>query len=361
MKTERRRKFVINAFYFFVLAAIVYVIFRYAMSLFAPFIFAAFVVVLLKPVIGFCTSKLRIKRRIAALAVVFLFYAVLGGICAFAIARSYISLKGLFTELPQLYTSNVKPVLDGLFDDIELWIQKLDPSLSSIVNTAFTKVTDSIGSVVTNYSVKAVGALSGIAAKIPAILVGIIFTIVASFFFAGDYYRVTGFVMRQLPEKARNILITAKNYTFGIIGKYIRSYTLIMVITFFELSAGFWVISKITGLANPFLLALIIAVFDLLPVVGVGTVLIPWSLIEFVTGDYIMGICTILLYLFVLVLRHIMEPKIIGRQVGLHPLVTLVAMYVGSKLFGVLGLFGLPISISLLNYLNDDGSIKIFK
>lgn len=361
MKIEKRRNFVISAFYFFIIAAIIFVAFRYAMSIMAPFIVSAFIVVILKPVIEFCTSKLKIKRKISAIVVMALFYAILGVICGLAIARSYIYLKGLFTELPQLYRSNVEPALDTVFNNIEGWLQKLDPSLSSLINSAFDKVTDSIGSVVSNYSVKMVGILSGIAAKIPAIIVGIIFTIVSSFFFAGDYHKVTGFVMRQLPEKARNILVTAKNYTFGIIGKYIRSYTLIMVITFFELATGFWVVSKITGLANPIFLALIIAVFDLLPVVGVGTVLIPWSAISFVMGDFVMGLCMILLYLMVLAIRHTIEPKIIGKQVGLHPLVTLVAMYVGSKLFGILGLFGLPISLSLLRYLDDNGTIKIFK
>lgn len=87
----------------------------------------------------------------------------------------------------------------------------------------------------------------------------------------------------------------------------------------------------------------------------------PWAVISFVTGDVFLGVGIIVLYVTITVIRNIIEPKIVGRQVGLHPVVTLACMYVGTKVMGILGLFLFPVSMSILIQLNNSGKIKIFK
>lgn len=138
----------------------------------------------------------------------------------------------------------------------------------------------------------------------------------------------------------------------------IRSYALIMSITFVELAVGLTLI----GVKNSVLIAFVIAVFDILPVLGTGRDHDPLD------GDHrgdggIPGWPSGLLvvYLVITVIRNIIEPKIVGSQIGLHPVVTLVSMFAGAQLFGVLGLFGFPIGLSLLGYLNDTDTIRIFK
>jgi predicted PurR-regulated permease PerM len=117
----------------------------------------------------------------------------------------------------------------------------------------------------------------------------------------------------------------------------------------------------ITGQQNVFLLALLIALLDILPIVGTGTVLLPWALISFITGDFASGICLLVIYAVITVIRQFIEPKIVGDQVGLHPVATLIAMIVGTRLFGAIGLFGLPISLAIIKDLNDHGKIHVFK
>jgi predicted PurR-regulated permease PerM len=117
----------------------------------------------------------------------------------------------------------------------------------------------------------------------------------------------------------------------------------------------------ITGQQNVFLLALLIALLDILPIVGTGTVLIPWAVISLIVGDYAKGICLLIMYAIITVIRQFIEPKIVGDQVGLHPVATLIAMIVGTKLFGAIGLFGLPISLAIIKDLNDHGKIHVFK
>ena len=130
---------------------------------------------------------------------------------------------------------------------------------------------------------------------------------------------------------------------FVTVIKYIRSYTLIMLITFAELFLGLVLI----GVENSWLYALLIAVFDALPVVGTGVIMIPWAVIELLSGRVSRGVGIGLLWLAVTVVRNIIEPRIVGRQVGLHPLLTLVSMFVGTKLFGMLGLIVLPLGMSI--------------
>lgn len=137
----------------------------------------------------------------------------------------------------------------------------------------------------------------------------------------------------------------------------VRSYLLIMSITFIELSIGLSVI----GIPNAVLIAFMIAIFDILPVLGTGGIMIPWTIITFIQGNYQVSIGILVVYVIVTIVRNILEPKIVGGQLGLHPVVALMSMFIGANLIGVIGLFGFPITLSLLKHLSDTGTIKLFK
>ncbi len=130
-----------------------------------------------------------------------------------------------------------------------------------------------------------------------------------------------------------------------------------MSITIEELTNGLTFI----GIRNSVLIALLIAIFDILPVLGTGGIMLPWTIITAFQGQLSTALGLLIVYLVVTIIRNIIEPRIVGRQIGLHPVVTLVSMFVGAQLFGVLGLFGFPIGLSLLRHLNETGTIRIFK
>lgn len=151
-------------------------------------------------------------------------------------------------------------------------------------------------------------------------------------------------------------MLEIKDYVVYTLFHCILSYALIMFITFLELSLGLTVIR----VANSIIIALLISIFDVLPVLGIGGIMILWVIITAVGGDYTMAVGLIFVFLFVTVVRNILKPKIVGSQVGLHPVVTLMALFVGAQLFGIMG-FGLPITLSLLKDLNDRGTIHLLK
>ena len=141
-----------------------------------------------------------------------------------------------------------------------------------------------------------------------------------------------------------------------ILKKYILSYSLIMLITYLTLLGGFLLL----GVDHAPIIALFIAALDILPILGVGTVLVPWSIFELVMGNRFLGIGLIILFVVNAIIRQLTEPKIVGKSLNMHPIITLMMIYVGYALFGFLGMIILPIiSVILGSILKQDNSAKV--
>jgi predicted PurR-regulated permease PerM len=141
-----------------------------------------------------------------------------------------------------------------------------------------------------------------------------------------------------------------------------RAYGLIMFITFCENFLGLTILNLIGVMKNSyvFVIAICIAVFDILPVAGSGGILIPWSLIALVSGNVGQCVGLLILYAVITVIRQYIEPKIVGDSLGVNPLVTLAGLYFGLKLFGFMGMFIVPICVMTLKAFNDAGRIHLY-
>jgi sporulation integral membrane protein YtvI len=231
------------------------------------------------------------------------------------------------------------------------------PDLKPYIEEFILNISDTIFSYIKNASASVISTFTGIAGRLPSLLIKLIFTIVSSFFFTIDYYKISDFVMRQFKEEHREMVLNLKDKGLGTIAKFIKAYSAIISITFFELSIGFWILK----IPNPFLFGAIIAFIDILPILGTGAVLLPWSLIALILGNTKMGIGMLVLYVIITAVRQAIEPKIVGQQIGLHPIITLILMFVGAQLMGVLGLLLLPVIATIIKTLNDEGTINLFK
>jgi len=130
-----------------------------------------------------------------------------------------------------------------------------------------------------------------------------------------------------------------------------------MLITFIELAVGL----SILRADGAIYIAALTAIIDIMPVLGTGAVVIPWSIFEFIKGNLTFAIGLAILYIVIMIVRNILEPKLVGKQIGLHPLIMLICMYVGVKVFGFIGLFVLPIIAAIMKYLYDNGKIHFFR
>ena len=357
MKTEERRAFIINFLYYAIWLMIAFVILRYGLPMLTPFVAAFVIAYLLNTPICFAAKRLRLPRKAMAIFAVLLFYCTVGSLIALLFIKLFSSGRVLFSNLPAIYSHYIEPVFAAVFSSIEQTVLRMDPSLIGTMEELEGHFAQSAGQMVSSLSMSAMGTISGVASSLPGLFIKLLLMIISTFFIAADYELLTGFFLKQLDGKSKQIFLQVKKYVVGTLFVCIRSYALIMTITFIELSVGL----SIIGVKNSILIAFLISVFDILPVLGTGGIMIPWTIIAALTGDYSLSIGLLIVYLIITVIRNIIEPKIVGSQIGLHPVVTLASMFVGVQLLGVVGLFGFPISLSLLRHLNDNGTIHLFK
>ena len=161
---------------------------------------------------------------------------------------------------------------------------------------------------------------------------------------SSDKEKIMSFITKQMPAKWMPKIINIKNNLSSVLLGYIKAQLILMAITFVEVTIGLFII----GIDYAILFGLIISFIDVLPVLGTGTILIPWALFSLITGNYSLGFSLIILYGVVLLVRQFLEPKIVGGQIGLHPLATLSAMYIGLKVLGIMGMILGPIIVLVI-------------
>ena len=357
MKLEKRRSFIINFLYFAIILGIVIVLARYALGVLMPFFIAFLVSLMLKPAVAFFHDKVKLPRGVMGIVLVVLFYALVGLLLIIIVVQLFSAAKSFFLTLPGLYTNTIMPWLHSAFAALQQFAAQLNPDAAAAYNVVSANVTKSLGDAVVNVSKQVVSWVTSSTLKAPRLLLNMLIMVISTIFLTVDFPKIQAFVMRQLSEHWRTLLHNARIQLGRTLWSYLRSYAMILSITFVEIFVGL----SIIGVKNAAGIAVAIAIFDILPVVGSGLVLLPWTIYTLMSGNYTVGIGLAVLYVVVIVVRQIMEPKIVGDRVGLHPLVTLLAMVLGTYLFGGIGLLGLPITIALLHALNKEGAIHLYK
>jgi len=229
-------------------------------------------------------------------------------------------------------------------------IAKIPEKFQASANSFVVNFVSGFGSTLTKFVTSAVSAA-------PGVFLGLVITIIASFIFSGDYNRVTDFIKLQLPDRVKQMIPGLNNSVKSSLGKLFRSYLIIILITFIELTIG------LTILGEPYAIAIaaITAFIDILPVFGTGFVIWPWAVISLINGNYLFALGLMILYVVIQVVRQIIEPKLVGQSIEVHPIVTLMAMYIGVKVIGGIGLFVFPLSIVIIKNLQDNGYISLWK
>ena len=352
---KSRRSFIINCAYFVIIAALIFVIVKYAVPLLMPFILAFVVAVFLQVPVRALHRKTKLKKKLCALICALLFFIVLATFIAWGGVELFTGAHKLVINLPQFFTETVAPIIIDVFGKLETLQLWNDLNLMDLLENLETQIMDALGGLATKVSTAAIGVVTGFAASLPMLFVKTILFIVGTVFITMDYDRIMSFVVYQMNDRVREIFEETKSYMINVLFVVIRSYLLIMSITFIELSIGL----SIIGIDYALLIALCIAIFDILPVLGTGGVMIPWTVISIIMGNFWLALKLFILY--VIIVRNIIEPKIVGGQLGLHPIVTLSSMFAGLQVLGGLGLFGFPIGLSLMMHLNKKGVIDILK
>ena len=354
---DRRKKFIINTIYWAIVLGLVFLVTRYLLRLIWPFFLAFIFAWCLKPAVRWLTVRCHIRHGISVAICLLVFFGTVGGLLTALIFNVVSWAEALVTWLPTFYSGTIEPLLRDATEKVEELVARLDPEAVDMVTDTLSNIISSAGTAVSSFSLRAVGAVSGWVTKVPGKLFSTVICVIATVFMTADFQRITAFLLRQLNPRTRLVVVKAKETFFSVLRKYGSSYGIIMAVTFVELSIGLLILRQDKAL----LLAFIIALFDIMPVIGAGLFLIPWALASLLAGATAKGLGLLALYIVITVIRQFLEPRVVGHQVGLHPLVTLIAMVVGTKLFGGIGLLGLPIACAIMKSLDDTGVIHILR
>ncbi len=322
---------------------LLFFIYKFAIY-FMPFLIAGIIALIIEPVIKFCMNKLKMSRRVSAVLVVGL------AIILFALGIVYGTIS-LADEVIKL-TSNLGPYVAEIVENTQEFVSTIGEQYPEIpsqvmqgVETSLVSFVNSMGDVIATWATNLLKWLF----SIPRLITTIVITILALIFFTKDRIYVIDMLEHHLPKSWIKKISQVVGETFSTIGGYIRVYAKIILITFIELYIAFTICRIIGfGIDYPFTLALVIALIDILPILGVGTVLIPWAIWLFATGNIGFGIAIAITYIVIFIIRQFIEPKLVSKQFGIHPLITLFAMYAGFKVAGVFGLILGPITLMIL-------------
>lgn len=335
---EKYKK-VIYAFFAAAIAILlVFVFLKYALPILLPFLLSYFIVSLVRPLIDKICKKTRASKLFVTLFVLLLVSTlVITGIVLMliAIANQAGNIFDSITENLSKETNYITKIFEFIVK-----IEEKVPFLSKITNeSVYSLVREMITEGVKSLSISLTSKIANVIAAIPQIMVTVIVIFLSLFYFAKDYDKIGKKITSMLPKSVAKRAPQIKNDIVLVVSRYIKSYILLLLITFAELFSGFLIL----GIKNSFVLAIIIAVVDILPILGVGTVLIPWSVVLFIGGNRALAIGLIVLFAIIYIVRQYAEPKIVSAQMEVHPLITLFAMYAGLKLAGLIGLVFAPL------------------
>ena len=359
MRREQVKDFLLYGAFWAFCALLLFFVGRYVIGWFLPFILGFLIAYALRPVAGFITKHSRMSRRRAAILSAFFFYLLAGGLFWMLGAYLFGRIQALGERLPELYQTGLKPMLETMSSRIgEItggrgFVGPIGAGATGVLDIA----NEALGGATSSASQRGMELLGKVAAGLPIFAIGVIFTILSSVFICAEYERLSKATVELIPEKGRGLVLGTRDYLLNTLGRTFKAYAILGLITFALLALGLWML----GIKGFLVAAAITALLDFLPIIGSGAVLLPWSVYFLLTGKTGAGLGLIALWVIVSALREVLEPRILGRQIGLHPLAAVTAMYAGLKIIGVWGLVLAPIVCLMVRYLYDQGALKIGK
>ena len=353
---EQKKRFIVNSLYILIIVALIYFVAFYALKYIMPFLVAFVLSAIFQPLIRLMHKGLRLPTKWSAVIIIFIFFSVVFALIGLGGFGIFQFLKNFFNELPKLYFSTIVPFLEAQSNKLSELASNMDPVIVNALKDYLNNLIGSTSDIINTVSLRMVSLISSYAGRLPLLIVSGLITIILTFFIAIDHENIVRFIKNQLPTHVRKTVDEFNHFLINVLKQYGKSYLIIMTITFLELSLGL----SIIGVKNALIISFIIAIFDILPVFGTGGIVIPWALFVLIDGKISFGVSLLILYVAITVVRNIIEPRIVGNQVGLHPVLTLLSMYVGTRVLGVLGLFLAPISLAILKSFHDAKKIKLY-
>ena len=327
---------------------------------FMPFVVGWVIALIAGPLVKFFEKTLKIKRKAGSAFVIIAVIALeilAGYLLGMKLAQETASFIG---ELPDMWESTLQD-----FTEVGQKLENASRYLPEAVQSTFKgfadNVEDYIGDLIGRLSTPTIEALGRFAMNLPSIIIGIIMCVLSAYLFVADKEYVPNLLSKIMPEAIIERWGMVKRGLRHAVGGYFKAQLKIEFWMYLLLGVGF----SILKVRYAFIIALGVAFLDFLPFFGTGTVLLPWAVIKFLSSDYTMVIGLLIIWGVGQLARQLIQPKIMGDSMGLAPIPTLLLLYVGYKVGGVVGMIiAVPIGIIVLNMYEEgvfDTTLNSFK
>lgn len=325
---EKQSPVLMKSIYLLAVLALVLLAFKVAFSYMLPFVIAFMMASAMEPLVRLLV-RAKMPRSAAVLLAMVVYFGVIFAFGFLAVTRLVAEANDLAANIP-----DYGRIFSNLVNDLSVWGKKLFLKLPKEAVGPLQDSLQSLAGRLTQALTSLAGSVIGVLTSLPNMLMFAMFTVVATFFASRDRLVFKELLARQLPATTFAKVAALKNSLGRSLAGFVKAQLILMTLTFSQCFIGL----SLIGIRYALVISLFIALVDILPVLGTGTVLIPWGVASLVLGRTSTGISLLALYFTVFIVRTIVEPKIVGNQLGLHPLVALMAMFVGLKALGVAGL-----------------------
>ncbi len=321
----------------------------------APFVIALVLAALIEPLTRTLSKKRKftLTRSLSALIATILIVSVVV-LVIFSVGNLLFNqARELIILLPENYPDLAQDIIDYL-----AYLQRAMDFLTADEVQRVDSLLSQLGELVSNFVSNSARFLFHYAVSIPEIMLFIILTILAIYYISRDWLKMQEGINEQIPHEWLDKYFIFRHDMLAALFGLIRATLIFMAVTFVLLYIGM----SILQIQYALLISFIITIFDALPVVGAGLFLIPWMVYAFITGNIKLAVGLLIIHVLITIVRQVIQPKILDDQIGIHPLVTVITMYVGVKFFGLSGLIIGPVIFvvvqSVLGYYTKGRTFK---
>ncbi len=309
-----------------------------------PFLIAFIIYLIMEPAIKWIMKKTNLTRKTSSIAIFIIVSIVILGLLTWIIFTLFSEASNLLQDL-NIYIEKAYNLFENLLKNVDFGKIKLPDEIQGILENS----TGDILSTLSNWARNFLNGLIDIVTSIPSIAIYFSITVIALYFLCVDKIYILDQIEHHLPKTwVLRVGKHIKDLT-KTLGGYLKAEATLILVSFIISLIGLYIL-KFMGfkLEFPLLIALGIGFVDALPILGSGTVMIPWAIICGINGEINLGIAIIILLIIMSVVRQFLEPRLVSKNIGVHPLFTLIAMYTGFKFIGIMGMLLGPIILIIL-------------
>ncbi|HEX6922269.1 MAG TPA: sporulation integral membrane protein YtvI [Bacillales bacterium] len=321
-----------------------------------PFIIAIIVAFLMNPLVNLLNRRMRIPRGLSVLIALIIIVGVIAGLVTLLVVEMIAGFSYLTEVVPEkinwfinffenFFATTILPIYQKIMDIFN----NLDADQQQTITQSIQKIGTNLAGLLKDLGDAIVAGLSNFIAALPNFVTILVFALLGTFFISKDWYKFGGKFKEKIPDRVSegisSVFVDLKKALLGFLRAQLTLISITAAISLIGL--------LILRVDYAFTIAIVTGIVDLMPYLGTGLVYVPWIIYMFFTGNYYLAIGLSVLYGVIIIQRQIMEPKVISSSIGLDPLATLVALFVGFQLFGFLGLIIGPVVLVILKTLHE--------